>query len=307
MKDFEKTIRDSLNGDANQIELVSQSNNIVFKVNTNQWGVVYAKFYRHTSSHIDHELELYQLVNANYLKEIVYISPDSQLAIFKELRGKTLDELSSIELEQNKDKIINSLIEFFESISQNKVQGYGLLDDNLAGKSQSFNEFIIERQTRTQVILQEYPNLRDAFQQIYSKYKDLLIGEQHLTPIDTNFKNIMITENQQVKFIDPGELISGPKLMGYGDFVAHCYHTPLYDALMGRLKLNQQDEKRLRIYAVFSSLNILAFLKERGVEQLEEVIPYGNQYPFAYFIQEHLKYLDVKDCSKTEREAPHGR
>ena len=51
--------------------------------------------------------------------------------------------------------------------------------------------------------------------------------------------------------------------------------------------------KLVRIYAIFSSLNILAFLKKNGVDNLEAVIPYGNTYTFYELIKEHLKFLNL--------------
>ena len=52
--------------------------------------------------------------------------------------------------------------------------------------------------------------------------------------------------------------------------------------------------KRLRIYAIFSSLNILAFLKKSGVNDLDKVVPYGNKYTFYDLIKDHLKELEIK-------------
>ena len=59
------------------------------------------------------------------------------------------------------------------------------------------------------------------------------------------------------------------------------------------LSLSEDDLKRLRIYAIFSSLNILAFLKKLGVDDLQSVIPYGNKYSFYSLIEEHLRELGV--------------
>ena len=56
--------------------------------------------------------------------------------------------------------------------------------------------------------------------------------------------------------------------------------------------------KRLRIYAVFSSLNILAFLKKLGVDDLESVIPYGNSYSFYNLIRDHLNELGIESKEK---------
>ncbi|MBR2704517.1 MAG: hypothetical protein IKE91_03515 [Clostridia bacterium] len=293
-KEYIDIITDALNGDVEKVELVSQTSNIVFKVTTKQYGVVYAKFYLNKSSHIDNEMHLYSLMDQKYLKEVITSSESPKFAIFKELKGKTIDELTPEELSQNKEKIIDSLIYFYETIGGQKAEGFGLLDENMNGTSQSFQDFIVKRQSDTEEVLKDYPVLGTAFTEIYKKYKGSIAGDNSLVPIDTNAKNIMVTESGDIKFIDPGELISAPKLMGYGDFVAHTYKTELYEELMKKLNLSKEDEQRLRIYAVFSSLNILAFLKKIGVNDLDKVIPYGNKETFYSFIEEHLKALGIE-------------
>ena len=291
-EDF-KSISELLNDDIKSFELVSETSNKVYRVNTETYGVVYAKVYLNKSSHIDHEIDLYNIIEHKYLKDIIKISSDKKIAIYKELKGKTLDELSNEELSIYKDNIVDSLIYFYETLEKEKIKGFGLLDENMNGTSDNFEAFIVNRQKDTEEILKEYYLLNSAFSKIYYKYKYLLIGDNTLVPIDTNAKNVMVTEEGYIKFIDPGELISGPKLMGYGDFVAHTYKTELYDCLMNKLKLNEEDEKRLRIYAIFSSLNILAFLKNLGITDLENVIPYGNNFSFYDLIKEHLNALDI--------------
>lgn len=279
--------------DAREIELISETNNIVYKVVSDTYGTVYVKFYLNKSSHIDNEIKLYDIVNNKYLKEIVTKSVNPNFAIFKELKGKTIDELSNEELENNKEYIVESLIEFFETISKKKIQGFGLLDDNLNGTSKEFKEFIMQRQLNTQNELKDYPFLNNIFTKIYEKYNDLIVEDNCLVPIDTNMKNIMLTDQNEIKFIDPGELISAPILMGYGDFVAHTYKTELYEILMKKLSLNKEDEKRLRIYAIFSSLNVLAFIKRAGGNELDKITPYGNKYTFYDLIKEHLDKLEI--------------
>ena len=299
MEQYFSFIKKSLNNDVQNIELVSNSSNVVFKVKTEKYGTVYAKFYLNKSSHIDHEMNLYGLMDNSYLKEMICSSDNPKFAIFKELRGLTIDELSEQQLQNNKDKIIDSLIYFYETVGKNKAEGYGLLDQNMKGTSNNFKEFIYKRQMDTQSILKDYPILNSAFSKIYDKYNNLITPDNCLVPIDTNAKNIMVTEKSEVKFIDPGELISAPKLMGYGDFVAHTYKTELYETLMSKLKLNKDDEKRLRIYAVFSSLNVLAFLKKLGVNDLKDVVPYGNSHSFYELINEHLNSLDIEPINKS--------
>lgn len=292
-KEYIDLINESLDGDVKEVNLVSQTNNIVFKVKTEKYGVVYAKFYLSKSSHIDNEIHIYGLIDKKYLKEVIKLSENPKYAIFKELKGKTIDLLTPDELSEKKEQIIDSLIYFYDTIGTQKMNGYGLLDEDMNGTSKYFKEFIINRQSDTESVLKDYPILNCAFSKIFAKYKDLIIGDNSLVPIDTNAKNIMITDDGDVKFIDPGELISAPKLMGYGDFVAHIYKTELYDCLMKKLNLSKDDEKILRIYAIFSSLNVLAFLKSNGVEELSNIIPYGNKYTFFELIKKHLETLGL--------------
>lgn len=299
MEKYKDLISNALDGDVKKIELVSETSNKVFRVQTEKYGTVYAKFYQNKSSHIDHEMDLYNFMDQKYLKEVIVSSKRDKYAIYKELKGKTIDELSKEELKKYREKIIDSLICFYETIGKQKVNGYGLLDSDMNGLSDSFQDFIVSRQTDTENILKNYPILNNAFSSIYNKYKSLIVGNNSLVPIDTNAKNIMITDNGDIKFIDPGELISGPILMGYGDFVAHVYKTDLYYCLVDKLNLNKDDLIRLRIYAIFSSLNILAFLKKLGVDDLERVIPYGNNYSFYNLIKDHLFELGIDNKEKT--------
>lgn len=292
-KEYIDIITKALDGKVKKIDLVSETSNIVFKVQTMNQGNLFAKFYLNKSSHIDNEMHLYKLIDRKYLKEVVISSENPKFAIFKELKGKTIDELNEAELFQYKTQIVESIIYFYETIGRKKVEGFGLLDNNMKGTSENFQEFIVNRQLETEEVLNAYPVLNNAFSKVYAKYKDIIVGDNSLVPIDTNAKNVMITDDGEVKFIDPGELISAPMLMGYGDFVAHTYKTELYDTLIQKLNLNREDEQRLRIYAIFSSLNILAFLKKLGVEDLDKVIPYGNKYTFYGLIEEHLQKLGV--------------
>lgn len=289
--DFENKIKSILKNEYLDIKLISDSNNKVYKITLKNDENLYAKFYLNNSSHIDNELKIYDLVDYKYLKPLFY--KEKEFAIFKEVKGKTIDELNELELESKSKDIIESLCEFFNQINLRKVNKFGILDSELNGKFDTFEEFLIKRQNETSIELKDYPKLSNIFNLMFAKYKNIIKSDNSLVPIDTNLKNIMLLDDGTVKFIDPGEMISGPILMGYGDFVAHTYKTKLYDDLIERLSLTEEEMKLIRIYAICSSLNILAFLHKLGVTNLEEVIPYGNKYTFFELIKEHLKYLDI--------------
>lgn len=289
----ENKIKNILKEKVVSIELISETSNKVYKVKTDEEEILYAKFYEGHSSHIDNELKVYDLVDNKYLKEMRYKSLNPKMAIFKELVGKTVDELTKEELEKYIDNIIDSVCDYFNNIEKNKTNGYGILDDNLNGKYDDFLSFLKLRQQETSIVLSEYKELSQVFDLILEKYEDIISPDNSLVPIDTNLKNIIVLNDGTIKFIDPGEMISGPILMGYGDFAAHVYKTTLYDKLIEKLKLNNTEEKLLRIYAICSSLNILAFLKKNGVNELNKVIPYGNTYTFYDLINEHLRCLNL--------------
>ena len=291
--DYELIIKSILDENVVNIKLISDTSNKVYRIILNNGETLYAKFYENNSTHIDHELEVYGLVDNKYLKEICYICDYPRMAIFKELAGKTVDSLSDYELKINANKIVSSLCEYFNCIASNRVEGYGLLNDKLQGQYGDFHQFLRERQGNTSEVLKDYKELSGIADRIFQRYEHIMYSDNSLVPIDTNLKNIMLLDDGNIKFVDPGEMISGPILMGYGDFVAHTYSTSLCDELMKKLELNEGQQKLVRIYAIFSSLNILAFLKKNGVNELDKIVPYGNKYTFYELINEHLKFLDI--------------
>ena len=297
--EYEDLIREKIS-DAKDISLISETNNKVYKVEKDD-ETLFAKFYLNRSSHIDHEMQLYGIIDNKYLKDIVCSSEEPQFTIFKELKGTTIDKLSDEAKQANAEKVVSAVIDFYSSCEQHKLEGFGLVDKDMKGESESFADFITKRQLDTQNVLKDYPIVNNAFTRIYEKYGDKLTIDNSIVPIDTNMKNIMLTEDGAVKFIDPGEIISAPILMGYGDFLAHTYKTPFGDELLKRLNLNEEQEKELRIYAVFSLMNVLAFLKNLGVDDLQSQIPYGNKITFFDLISEHLDYLSLGKDKEIER------
>lgn len=292
--EYNKIIETVIKEDVISTELISNTSNEVYKVKLTTGQNLYLKIYKNNSSHIDNEIKLYDLIDNKYLKELYYKSQDGSFAIFKELEGDTIDELNEFVLNSNCEKIVDNVCNYFNDVAKNKIQGYGILDNNLKGKYEDFLEFLKSRQEVTSTVLKNNNYLNNISSKIFETFGELFVKDNSLVPIDTNMKNIMLLKDGNIKFIDPGEMISGHILMGYGDFVAHTYNTPLYNSLINKLQLNENEEKLLRIYAIFSSLNILAFLKQNGVEELDKIIPYGNKQTFYSLIDEHLGFLNLK-------------
>ncbi len=177
---YKKIINQALDNEVEEIKLVTNTSNIVFKVIKKDKSILYAKFYMNNSSHIDHELQLYKLIDNKYLKELVYSSKKHNMAIYKELKGKTVSELTEEEKELYADKIVCSLVEFFNQISSIQAEGYGLLDQNMKGMSSDFKEFILNRQTNTSNNLKAYSYLSGIFKTIYDEYEDIIIVLEEL-------------------------------------------------------------------------------------------------------------------------------
>ena len=184
--DCEAIVKNILEEKCVSINLISNTSNIVYKIIMNDGKTLYVKFYKENSAHIDHELKLYNLVDKKYLKELCYSSANPKMAIFKELVGKTIDELSEEELKNNSNKIVSCVCEYFNSISSIKVKGYGLLDNKLQGRYEDFYHFLKERQQSTSKVLKDYKELSDIADRIFKRYENIIYADNALVPIDMN-------------------------------------------------------------------------------------------------------------------------
>lgn len=286
------------------VEAITNTNNLVFKIEVNNI-IYYLKIYNDKAIHIDNEIMLYQILpqkNKNLYKKLVYSNysePDiKKFAIFEEIKGKTLAEL----LDNNKlnydlaTKVALYLIEYFKALSNIKTTKFGNLNNSLEGKYGDFMEYLYEYQIPTTKTLFMNENTRNLswlpFKLIAENYKILNDINNCITPIDSNFKNIIITEKEDIKIIDPGSIISAPIEMGYGELVAHSYGTIIYDKLIENLGLDKLSVKKLSIYAILSLLNIIAFLIRNNLWQIEKSKPFGNKYTFIQLINMHLNIVN---------------
>lgn len=102
----------------------------------------------------------------------------------------------------------------------------------------------------------------------------------------------MIDENGNVKIIDPGAVISAPLSMGMGEFVAHSYGTKVYDKFIEKIRASNNEIKRLSIYGILSSINIMAFLVRNNIGDINLSRPFGNPNTFFELINKHLKIIN---------------
>lgn len=312
LNEYIKKIENALSQKISNVELVSDTNNIVIKYKIDN-NVYFAKFYQDKSVHVDNEVMLYEKLpeeGKKYLKKLIYsnftTNDESKFAIFEEVNGRNLSEM----LEKNEisdemaDKIAKEILNYFNIVSKIKTNKYGNLDNSLEGKYEDYLKYLYEYQTATTETLFLNKKTRMLFSIPYRLLEEnaefLDEGYSCVTPIDSNFNNIMITSLGEVKIIDPGAIVSAPLNMGIGELVAHSYGTILYDKLMNNMNASELQRKKLSIYATLSSLNIMAFLVRNNIGEIEKSKPFGNTYTFFELIDGHQNI--IKNCNNSKIE-----
>lgn len=312
LNEYIKKIEDALSHEVSDVELVSDTNNIVIKYKIDN-DVYFAKFYQDKSVHVDNEVMLYEKLpeeGKKYLKKLIYsnfsTNDESKFAIFEEVNGRNLSEM----LQKNEisdemaDKIAKEILNYFNIVSKIKTKKYGNLDNSLEGKYENYLKYLYEYQTATTETLFLNKKTRMISSIPYRLLEEnaefLDEGYSCVTPIDSNFNNIMITGLGEVKIIDPGAIVSAPLNMGIGELVAHSYGTILYDKLMNNMNANELQRKKLSIYATLSSLNIMAFLVRNNIGEIEKSKPFGNTHTFFELIDGHQNI--IKNCNNSKIE-----
>lgn len=304
LMEYVRRIEDALGEKIEDAEIVSESNNIVIKFVRNR-KVYYAKFYKNRGTHVDNEVMLYNCIpeeGKKYLKLLNYsnfdLAEEEKFAIFEEVKGKTLAEIAEKEgiSEKLAEKVANSMWDYFNIISKVKTEKYGNLSGSLEGQYDDFLKYLYEYQfpTTETLFLNSKTRRFSSIPYLLLERNAELLDERYscLTPIDSNFKNIMIDENGDAKIIDPGAVISAPLSMGMGEFVAHSYGTKVYDKFIERMQASNEEIKRLSIYGILSSTNIMAFLVRNSIGDINLSRPFGNNNTFFELIGRHLKIIN---------------
>ena len=314
LMEYVKRIEDALGKKIEDAEIVSESNNIVIKF-ASDGKVYFAKFYKNKGTHVDNEVMLYSCLpeeGKKYLKVLNYsnfdLNEDEKFAIFEEVKGRTLAEIADQEgiSDEVAEKVASSMLEYFSMISQVKTQKYGNLAGSLEGNYDEFLKYIYEYQfptTETLFLNQKTRKFASLPYLLLEKNAELLDENYScLTPIDSNFNNIMIDENGDVKIIDPGAVISAPLSMGIGEFVVHSYGTKVYDKFIEKTKASSEEIKRYSIYGILSSMNIMAFLVRNNIGEITKSKPFGNSNTFLELINKHLKVISSCENINKDKE-----
>lgn len=313
INDYVAKIEASLQGKILDVELVSSSNNIVIKYKKDD-KTYFAKFYKNNATHVDNEIMLYEEMpeeGKKYLKNLVYSNfatdDKTRFAIFEEVEGKTLAEM----LENNEvseelaNRVARAMLNYFSIVSRIRTNKYGNLENDLEGKYDNYLKYLYEYQFPTTETLFLNKKTRRISSLPYTLLEEnaefLDEGYSCVTPIDSNFKNIMITKQGEIKIIDPGAIVSAPLNMGLGELVAHSYGTIIYDKLMENMQATESQKRKLSIYGVLSSLNVMSFLVRNRIGDIERSKPFGNTHTFFELIEGHLRIIERgKDEKKTD-------
>lgn len=309
--DFYKSkIETALNKKINELILISNTNNIVLRYSI-QAKNYFAKFYQEGETHTDNEVLLYKNIPAEgkkYLKNLIYSNfeqnEEQKFALYEEVKGKILASmLDNGEInDELATKVARELLNYFRIISKMKTKTYGNLSNGFEGGYSSFLQYLYEYQfktTKTLFLNEKTRKISSLPYRLLEQYADVLDeGQPCVTPIDSNFKNIMITDNGEIKIIDPGAIVSAPINMGLGELIAHSYGTIIYDKLIEEMKPTCIEKKRLSIYGILSSMNIMAFLVRNNIGIIEDSKPFGNKKTFFELIEGHMKII----CGEKEME-----
>lgn len=263
---------------------------------------LFAKIYGSNAVHTDNECMIYEVMPQElfkYTKPLVVkgMVDNHLIAVYEDIEGSALADLLDTQSldERTAIVVIQAFIDFVRILNTISTTGYGYLKGSFHGSHDRYMDYLWEYQLETIKTLQ-LNNSTEEFAklpyELISKYHTFLDSQDHaVVPIDNNFRNIYVNK-AGVKFIDPGAIVSGPIELAYGEFSAHAFGTKLFDVLKSTLGFSKEEEKKIRIYAILSSLNIMAYLIRNKVDDIVTAKPFGNNNTFIDNIYAHLKYLE---------------
>lgn len=303
-KEYKDELQKVLGIDITAVKELSSQNNLVYLIGTDKREYV-AKFYDTKGIHFDNELLLSEALpsrSRKYLKDLMWMDDsrknvDLPYAVFEKLKGRTLEETISNKGLTTEDyrKIASDILEFLEGAFSIKSEKFGYLRGSFKGSHESWMDFMIDYQIPTIKTLLTHPQTRQfakiPFRLLSEDYQRFNTSQSEVVPIDLNMRNIMITQGGELKIVDPGAIISGNRLASFGEFMAHTFTTPLYEAMNEVAEIDKDTKETIRRFAVLSNLNVLAFIVRNGAKNLTETKPFGNPNTFFYLIDTNLNKI----------------
>jgi len=283
------------NGSINnsQHEIVSITNNLVVKVDGK-----FLKVYIPGNSAIqDNELLLYnKSKRPDLYKKMLFAGTVKtekgkyKYALFESVLGKTIDEIDyTQEIAFNVSKTV---FDYIQDTAQIKCTGFGNFNKSFKGAYTNFPEFVFDLLHKTSTTLFMESSTRKYSKLGYELLADnadlIKIDKSSIIPVDLNFRNIMVTGCNKIIIADPGALIAGPVEMSYGEMMAHGYGTRIYEEF--KKNICDANESLIRLFAILSLLNILAFIINLGLNPTQAK-PFGNPNTFFDLIEEHSAHF----------------
>lgn len=298
--DYKKIISTILPSATSISDLPENSSNNVYRFIDGNRNL-FAKIYGSNAVHTDNECMIYEIMPQElfkYTKPLVVkrIVDNYLVAVYEDIGGSALADLLDAQSLDEKTAIVvvQAFIDFVSILNTIPTTGYGYLKGSFHGSHNRYMDYMWEYQRETIKALklnnstEEFANLP---YELISRYYNVLDSQDHaVVPIDNNFRNIYINKDG-VKFIDPGAIVSGPVELAYGEFSAHAFGTKMFDILKYALGFSKEEETKIRIYAILSSLNIMAYLIRNNVDDIITARPFGNNNTFIDNIYAHLRYL----------------
>lgn len=274
-------------------EVVSDANNLVVKIDSK-----FLKIYMPENSTMrDNELLLYsrtkqpELYKKMLFTNTVIVEKNSyDYALFETIEGRTIDEIKCTKAAI--ENIAKTIVDYIRDTAKIKCIGFGDINEKFEGSYNNFPEFIFNFLHKTSTILFMEPSTRKysklGYELLVNNVNLIKIDNPLLIPVDLNFKNIMVTNDNKTIIIDPGALILGPIEMAYGEVMAHGYGTGIYEEF--KKHIGGVNEGSIRLFAIISLINILAFITKLGLDPTQAK-PFGNSRKFFDLIDEHATYL----------------
>jgi len=275
-------------------EIVSDANNLVARVDSN-----FLKVYMSVGNTIlqDNELLLYQVTKQPELYKKMLASGTIQndgrffnYALFETIKGKTLDEVNYTQ--EDASKISKTIYDHIQNVGQIQCTGFGDINQKFEGSHASWDKYVFDIQHKISRTLSKEPATRKYStlgHNLLVNNQDLLkCGKPSIIPVDLNFKNILVTDDNRTVIIDPGALLAGPKEMAYGDVMANSYGTKIFEEF--KKHIGDSDEDAMCLYATISLTSILAFITKIGLDPTQAK-PFGNPNTFFSLIDELVDHL----------------
>ena len=273
-----------------------ESNNDVAIIETKNDKIVF-KANNEKGAFKDNEKKIRSIVGkTRYFRKILYSDFSKkeygkEFVLFEYVEGEDLLDLIKKGIEEKRLKNISRKIyEFLVFITSFKQSKCGKLGrDN----SCSWTKCLLDMHSETTDILLDKINhkyLKEIYDFIISYGKFINKANFSLIPIDLNLKNFLITEKDQIVFLDSGGIIKGDPLLAFGEFLSHTYKTKLGDFFMENI--SNYNEGLIHFYACFMNANVLAYISKNSNLDLDISKPWGNSHTFKNLMDVHIDKME---------------